>query len=231
MTYKKVLLKNGILEAYHDLDMEDFYGHPKRKVILEPKIKKWNKQNPEDKINLDFTQGEQIYKEVKLYIDNLSKALKHGISLILWGPNGSGKTLLGTSILKVGIRQGYSVQMTSLGGIIEAYTEGWYNPDKKEIFNRKIKDVDFLLIDDVGKEYKAKNNELVEVAFDNLVRYRSFRHKPFILTTNTSINKLQTVYGKSLYSLLAGKGIDIEVVGKDYRKLIQKKGLKQLLLE
>lgn len=225
-----VMLRCGILEAYHDKGFEDFYGHPERRDELEPKVKQWNKAHPSDPIKIDFDYGEQVLEQVQQYASNLNNAREHGISLLLWGPNGTGKTLLAAATLKEAIRQGFSSQMTSLGGLIEVYTDGWGDAGKKEIYNRRIRNVDFLFIDDVGKEYKAKSGDLVEVAFDNLIRYRSFRNKPFILTTNTNISNLEGTYGQSLVSLLQGKSIAIKVGGQDYRKLIQAKDLKRKLL-
>jgi len=226
---KKTMLRAGILEEFHDKDFDTFYGHPEKEKKLQSGIHKWNTANPDHPIRLDFMEGRRILDEVMVYVDNIERAKKSGISLYLWGPNGSGKTLLAVSVLKAILRKGYSGQMTSLGGIIETYTDGWYNPNKKEIFNERIRNVDFLLIDDIGKEYKAKGSDIVEVAFDNLIRYRSFRNKPFILTSNIDINNLSTTYGKSLASLLFGKCVSILVKGVDYRRVIQARNIRNIL--
>ena len=61
------------------------------------------------------------------------------------------------------------------------------------------------------------------MVFDNLIRYRTFRNKPIILTTNSDIGSIENVYGKSIVSLMYGKFIPGKVVGDDYRK----KGFKQ----
>ena len=226
---KTIMLRCGILEEYWDKDFSDFYGHPKKRAEMEPMVVRWNANHPDLRIDLDFDKGKEILDDVLFYAENLFNARKHGISLFLWGPNGSGKTLLGACVLKKAISLGFSAQMTSLGGIIECYTDGWTNPERREVFNDRIKNVDFLLIDDVGKEYRTKKSDLIEVAFDNLIRYRSFRHKPFILTTNTDLTRLQSTYGKSLASLLLGKCHNIHVDGIDYRILIQAKDVKNLL--
>jgi DNA replication protein DnaC len=227
-----LMLHSGILEEYWDKDFTDFYGHQEKRAELEPKLTAWNTRNAQysdRQIRLDFDAGAKTLNEVMVYADHLANARKHGISLFLYGPNGTGKSLLSVSTLKAALRIGYRVQMTSLGGIIECYTDGWTNADRREAFNSRIKDVDFLLIDDVGKEYRSKSSDLVEVAFDNLIRYRTFRHKPFILTTNTDMTRLQNTYGKSLASLLMGRCYNIEVGGIDYRAAIQAKDITRLL--
>lgn len=225
----KILIKSGILEEYWDKGFEDFYGHPEKRKILESKVAKWNKGFPEARINLDFNKGKEILDEVLFYAENLEKARQRGISILLFGPNGTGKTLLGCCLLKVALLKEYTAQMTSLGGIIETYTDGWASYEKRERFNRRVKNVDFLLIDDVGKEYRAKSNDLTEIAFDNLIRYRSFRRKPFILTTNASSEALHNTYGKSLMSLVYGKCLNVFVDGVDYRSAIQAKDIKSEL--
>ena len=225
----KVMLSCGILEEYWDSEFTQFYAHAQRWAEMEPRIREWNKRYPDKVIELDNNVGTKALETSEAYAKNLHNARKHGISMLFWGPNGTGKTMLASCILKEGIRQGYSVQMSSLGGIIEMYAEGWSNPEKREMFNERIKNVDFLLIDDVGKEYRAKSSDLVEVAFDNLIRYRSFRRKPFILTTNTDIARLQSTYGQSLASLLQGKCMTVPLGGVDYRKVIQAKDLRSML--
>lgn len=224
-----LMLKNGILEAYWNASFEEFYGAEAKRQELEPRIDAWNRSHPGSEIKLNFDRGKQILSAIKQYSDNLSNAKKNGISLVLYGANGTGKTLLAVSVLKEAMLQGMSCQMTSLGGLIECYTDGWTNRERREEFNEKIKNVDFLLIDDVGKEYRSKSSDLIEVAFDNLIRYRTFRNKPFIITTNTDMSRLQTAYGQSLISLLAGRAYTIEVEGVDYRIAIQSKDIIRLL--
>lgn len=182
------MLKSGILEEFWDLDIKDYRGKP------------------------------EVVNVLKDYMENLNNARTKGISLFLYGSNGTGKTFLGVEMLKEAIRQGYSAQFASLGGIIQALTDGWYDSNKKLLYEKKIRDVDFLMIDDVGKEMRVSKSGLTEVVFDNLIRYRTFRNKPMILTTNSDIESVENAYGKSIVSLLYGKFLPVKIVGQDYRK-------------
>jgi len=197
----KKLLASGILEEYHSLQLKDYKGNPKVKA------------------------------EVFQYMEHLANAKKNGISLFLHGVNGVGKTMLGVEVLKEALRQGYSAQMVSLSGIIQMYSDGWYSAEKREAYDERIRNVDFLMIDDVGKEYRSSKSGLTEVAFDNLIRYRTLRNKPMIITTNSSIEAIENVYGKSLVSLLYGKFIPIKVLGDDFRKTTLSATVKKRLLE
>ena len=187
---EKKMLRAGILEEFWDLDLDQFKGN------------------------------EAVTKVVHEYLDNLDNARKRGISIFFYGTNGTGKTFLGVEVLKEALRKGYSAQFTSLGGVIQALTDGWYDAEKRRRYEERIRDVDFLMIDDVGKEMRVSKNGLTEMVFDNLIRYRSFRNKPMILTTNSDIESVENVYGKSIVSLLHGKFIPIRVVGEDYRKTV-----------
>jgi len=187
---EKKMLSAGILEEFWDLDIDQYKGN------------------------------EAVIKVVQEYLANLDNARKQGISIFFYGTNGTGKTFLGVEVLKEALRKGYSAQFTSLGGIIQALTDGWYDAEKRRRYEERIRDVDFLMIDDVGKEMRISKNGLTEMVFDNLIRYRSFRNKPMILTTNSDIESVENVYGKSIVSLLHGKFIPIRVVGEDYRKTV-----------
>ena len=187
---EKKMLSAGILEEFWNLDIDQYKGN------------------------------EAVIKVVQEYLANLDNARKQGISIFFYGTNGTGKTFLGVEVLKEALRKGYSAQFTSLGGIIQALTDGWYDAEKRRRYEERIRDVDFLMIDDVGKEMRISKNGLTEMVFDNLIRYRSFRNKPMILTTNSDIESVENVYGKSIVSLLHGKFIPIRVVGEDYRKTV-----------
>lgn len=189
-TWEKRMLKAGILEEFWGLSLDDYEG------------------------------SEEVLDTIEKYINNLDNARDEGICVFLYGNNGTGKTFLGVEILKQAIREGYSAQFTSLGGIIQQLTDGWYDDKQRVKYEERVKNVDFLMIDDVGKEKRVNKNQLVAMTFDNLIRYRSFRNKPMILTTNSDIGSIESEYGKSVKSLLYGKFIPVKVFGEDYRKKV-----------
>lgn len=206
-------MRHGILEDYHEADFSGFPIADKKGTII--------------------PERQAILTEVLEYASNLPNARKEGISIFLYGANGVGKTHLAVSIQKMAIRAGFKTQFANLSGIIKLLAKSWYDDEAAEMYERRVKNVDFLVIDDVGKEYKAKNNDLVEVSFDELIRYRSNRRLPFILTSNTKPEQMKDSYGNSVVSLVDGRCIKILMEGPgfpDWRKVVQAKELKDRLL-
>jgi|SRR5690554_7626052 len=209
---EKIQFRHGILEDYYDVD---FNGFPVK-----------------DNAGNLVPERQEVLLETLEYASNLKNARKEGISLWFYGGNGYGKTHLAVSVQKMAIRQGYRTQFANLSGILTLIKRSWKRPELEEVIQKRIRDVDFLVIDDLGKEYKTQNNDFVEVTFDELVRYRCNRRLPMIITTNTSMDKIQSTYGNSVASLLVGRCLQIELKGKgfvDYRKVIQARTLKARL--
>lgn len=184
----QVMLQSGILEEFWPLTMDNFTGDSRVRDVAET------------------------------YIKHLANARENGIGIIFYGSNGTGKTMLGVEILKAALREKYTAQFASLGGIIQLLSDGWFDKETRQSYTERIRDIDFLMVDDVGKEYRSSKSGLTEIAFDNLFRYRSFRNKPIILTTNSDMASISSVYGNSLTSLMQGKLIPCKVIGDDYRK-------------
>jgi DNA replication protein DnaC len=156
---------------------------------------------------------------VERYIAGIEKMYENGIGLMLVGPNGTGKTLASVVILKGAIRHDYTGYFTSLGEVISATLAGWANPEAKEDFEHRIQNTQFLVLDDVGKEYRAKSG-ISEIIFDNLIRYRSQNMLPTLFTSNKPLAEIGTEYGKSLESLVSGRCLVAEVTGTDFRRTV-----------
>lgn len=166
----------------------------------------------------------EVLNHVKAVIDSIGPVSKRGIGLFFFGPNGTGKTGLMAEVLKAAIRAGYSARMASLGGIIQKLSDGWYSSDAREEFLKYVKQVDFLGIDEVGKEYRGKS-ELVVTAFDLVLKYREQRMLPTFMTSNRYPKDLVGDYSESIMSVLKSQMIPIELCGRDWREVIAKGNL------
>ena len=80
----------------------------------------------------------------------------------------------------------------------------------------KIKDIQFLVLDNMNSEY-VKNAEFNVSEFDILLRYRSGNCLPTIITTNYNEEEFKENYGVSINSLLSARNQFISVKGEDYR--------------
>jgi len=182
--------------------------------------RKYEKANiPQEYWYLDFDdfrkQDQKIIKNVKKYVESLDFYYKSGIGFFLHGDIGTGKTLLSICILKAAIRKNYQkIFFTSLSDIVNLYTAGWYNHQEQKKFQDVLINHDFIVIDDVGKEFKA-GNDLTASTFDKVLRYR---RNPTVITSNIRLKKIHTIYGESIKSLIYGKLLRARVEGADFRK-------------
>lgn len=183
-----------IPESYKDLTWEDY-------------------KNMEDKESME---------NVKKYAENLKIAREMGINLLLIGKVGTGKTGLCYLILKrlLELRKKHiplEFGATNVEEIVDIYTQGWRSDEEKELFDEKIRRADFLIIDDVGKEFRSKSG-LTETIMGSLIRHRVQWKLPIILTSNVSIKGLEKVYGSALASVMLERTIVLSFIGEDFRK-------------
>lgn len=162
-------------------------------------------------------------KEYKIKIlkylesQNLKKAHDKGIGFYFQGGNGLGKTLLVCLTLQEAIKQGYSARFTTLTEIVDMLTAGWYSEEKKRDFVTEMREIDFLGIDDVGREFEGKDSSLISSSFDNLFRERANNCLPTFITSNIPMNQINNKYAEGLFSLFSEHLIPLIFHGKDRR--------------
>lgn len=196
---RNIWLRERIPPLYIDLDLErDWHGdHKAKKAVLK-------------------------------YLDDLDMYYGNGVGLHFQGEFGTGKTFLMCHVLKEAIRSYapykepvFSGYFTTFSDLINLYTEGWYSRDDRDQFDFLLKRVDFLAIDDLGKEYKSKA-AINLAALDSVVRSRIYRKKILLLTTNRGMGEIEDDYGAGITSLLRQACIRITVEGGDYREIIER---------
>jgi len=161
------------------------------------------------------------------YAKNMPKVYEKGIGLFLYGDSGSGKTCSSSIILKEAIKVGYSTHFTMLSEIITVFAEGWYDADRRMEFVDNICEVDFLVIDDVGREFRSTKSDLNRAAFDSVFRGRANDNLPTIITSNFNFldddrgsedeMNLAREYGHNLISLFKEHLIECPLIGFDFR--------------
>lgn len=159
--------------------------------------------------------------EVKKYIDKLPTARKDGIGIFAHGKNGNGKTLCACAVGKEALRRGYTVRFTRLGTIISAFTGALYDQEARDQLQQDILEVEFLIIDDVDKDYMAKDSKYIDAILDELFRTRSNQKLPVIMTANRTMEDIlaarEGTTVKSLLSLFDENLLPVLFMGKDHR--------------
>lgn len=185
---------------------------------------------PEDYWDCDFSNylgPPNVRDSGKRYLQNLSSNKEEGVGIIFGGPPGPGKTTIAAIILKYLARAGWPCWMTSLGEIVENIQRSWNSDDEHTAeFLQKCRTVDFLLIDDLGKEHTGPSG-FSSTIFDNLIRYRVQHRLPTFVTTNLTRKTIKERYGDALLSLIEGKCTVVTVNGTDIRKEYLKPRLTQ----
>lgn len=162
--------------------------------------------------NVEFSDyTEDFYREQveKLCFDESDQ------NILLYGKNGNGKTMLMNLAMKKLFQAGYEVYVIDFRHLMKEYIRSWKDDNTKIA---RFLTVDYLAIDDLGKEFKAEgvSAELANATIDYILRYRVQRNKPTWLTFNMTLNEIKQTYNGHVASLLKRNTTAIEFTGADY---------------
>lgn len=191
----KNLILMGVPKKFHDLTMNDFQTYGEKDLV---RVK-------------EFMQD---------YILGLQSAFEDNQGLLLYGSNGVGKTFIACMIVKEAYRRRFTTARVTFVGYIDAYTRMWgaKTPDEKELleqdFYNKYKAVEFLVIEEIGKEIDSK---VAAPILEDCLRYREDHGLVTIICTNLDVPDIKDRYGMSVYSLMKGNMTPVCIEGKDKR--------------
>ena len=195
--------KARIPQAYWRVDEENFYGDKK------------------------------ALKTVSMYMDNFKNAIRRGLGLLMWGSNGNGKTSLGCIVGMYACDKKYSVFYTTLQNLLNMIMDSFKSDDQKNHVRDLLMNVDFLIVDEVGKEHIKKNRETGTVfgitEFEEILRYREGMKKALFIISNMRPEQMEAKYGISIGSLFQGTLKTIQVTGVDTRKTVKAKSWNRML--
>jgi DNA replication protein DnaC len=144
---------------------------------------------------------------VRQYIAKLTEMRKEGLSFLFYGQNNAGKTTLAMILAKAFLLNKLTAYCTNLRDMTDLFVQGWKSDDERRAFTDRVRDRDLLVIDDLLKEL---HNKATATVLDSVLRHRSNRHMPFVITTNASMDELEEQYGPSFVALLQRRCIAIQ---------------------
>lgn len=163
----------------------------------------------------DFEESE-FKSLMRKYAGDLERQFHEGWGLFIYGANGVGKTHASCALLKEIASQGYSTYCILSDALKAAYIDGARFDSDNTIIQR-VESVDFLLLEDLGKEYNGNGSGFAELCFENLLRKRCRELLPTMITTNLSPIAFKERYKQSAASLAMECMVAVELRGSDRR--------------
>jgi len=172
----------------------------------------------------DFEGDESVLSFYKSLVSDVPKMYNTGLSLILAGSFGRGKTMIATNMLKRTLEKGYIGLYVGLNDVISAVTSA-----ERFKARRELLDSHFLVIDEFDSRHMA-NTENAQDFFgriiEDILRIRLNNQLPIILCTNNVnvVAAFRNSLQESLASLMNYMDI-MPVLGPDYRPVEKQKRL------
>lgn len=182
----------------------------------------------------DFVNDPEALTQIKKYLKKSRVVAKEGLGIYLWGSNGTGKSHLMNCSFKKLIENNHKVRIYSMDEIVDKFTSSWYSDEDKKDLDNVLRNIDFLGIDEFGKNVDKDGNpiylpELVKRVMESVIRFRIQMNKPIWFSSNTDPKFVKDVFSEDIASLLREAVVPICVRGEDFRKEIQRKNKRKFL--
>mgnify|MGYP004003864901 CR=1 FL=1 len=168
---------------------------------------------------LEWNKGH--YERVKTYASKLGENRSSGSGLLMVGENGVGKTFSACHILTQALSNQFTAGYLTMHEFM-TYKKTWNDVRLKDWLDLLLF-CDFLVIDEVGKEYKAKGSDWVHAEFDTLLRKRRGYNLPTIIISNLTVIQFKERYGASLWSILRDRMDVLQYAPGDFREVLGKR--------
>lgn len=137
-------------------------------------------------------------------------------NLLFTGSTGLGKTFLCNCIALEVLKKGKSVVYNTSTSLIDNIRSIKYSDGDKSKLEYTL-NCDLLVIDDLGTENVTQSSQS---EIFNIINERLLRQKKMIISTNLSLEELQMVYHKRIFSRIVGNFDICEFFGNDIRIII-----------
>ena len=177
-----------------------------------------------DKTDLDRPADfQKAFQRCRKYCQIADQALENGYGLYIYGDSGTGKTHLTACMCNELISQYRQCLFTNFFEISKLITDTWNGNADSSVVIKRICEVDFLFLDDLGTEKLTKageDNWLQGQVFD-IINKRYNNRKPTIFSSNYSMNELISDRGmmkKTVDRIGEMSTAMIRVTGDSYRR-------------
>lgn len=164
------------------------------------------------------------------FMAKMPGVVEKGYGLLLWGPNGHGKSALASLVLKEARRWGFVALFVRSERLRSARLDKEVFDDAHTLFKRAML-VDVLVLDDLGKEVRGERSAFTDRSIEDLLRERVTQRRTTIITTNISKDKLDSVYPESLVHGIRAMIFPVHVEGHNYRLVAAERMRDDLLTE
>lgn len=172
-------------------------------------------QYKETTFAMDDGRDEKTTAFCRNYVDQWETAYKENHGIMFYGMVGSGKTFFASCVANALVDKGKTVMMSSISELELAMSRD-FRKYKTEIM-QNIKNVQCLILDDVGKEQLTKG--MLEATYE-IINTRYKAKKPLIITTNLTRRAMQeekTVGLRRIFSRLEEMCVPVLVEATDRR--------------
>ncbi|MBQ7581044.1 MAG: ATP-binding protein [Clostridia bacterium] len=142
---------------------------------------------------------------------------KHSESLIFSGETGLGKTHLSLAIAGEVTKKGFNVIYGSAQNLLNMLEDEKFGRSRLDYsVEESLLGCDLLIIDDLGSEFST---QFTLSAVYNVINSRLLERKPVIISTNYSIDEMESKYSPRITSRIFGNYRHLLFFGKDIRQL------------
>lgn len=171
-----------------------------------------------DKVTVDDPGKTVLLK----YIENINEVMGNGVGMLLFGPNGSGKTAAAVLVAKEACRWGWTVLFVRAAELLSYEAKKMiFEEETKTTLWERAKAVNLLVIDDLGKESEGANSREV-LDLEEFLRERISQRRVTICTTNLATTpgpeSVHEKYKPSLLHLMKEAIVPVRFKGVDHRE-------------
>lgn len=134
--------------------------------------------------------------------------------LFLTGTSGTGKTFTSVICAKVALLQEKSVYFSSVTDLLSDLRPNEAYPAKSADILKRCKEVDLLILDDIGHE---KSSQWVREQLYMIINSRWNSMKATIFTSNFDIQNIETTISSAVHSRIRGESIYVKFNDSDKR--------------